>query len=337
MPSINTNNKQPYVSTKNIAIRAAIPTWSRPFTNGKIDYKNPSEENDDIAGQIGGSAHYVTEINSWNRTRPIKHWRKQLIPVGVSGRSRNAHSIQGAPGSNVIINGGLCSDSGNIIHYDIQKILAASLQTQTNSGCVSCDPESLVIRPTAGMNTKQINPRPQVDSSAEQVFQSYNFDSRSYLRSRNKSYTTNQIGAMKPNITYSKPSSSGCCREAIPYSDDNATGTQIRSSFVFPPPTGELCSSRPVDIIVKPNNIQFFKQGAVSSSSRVERLKYNTVSANAGGFTTAWGAAAASAGKYRANGTGPYFIKSKNNVCTNSKFRKKGVSTVCYDKKLNSA
>lgn len=332
MPSLITINKQPYISTKNETFRAAVPAWSRPYTNGK----NSTEANADIAGQTGGSAHYATEVNSWNRTRPIKHWRKQLNPVGVSGRSRSAVSIQGSPGSNVIIKEDCCSSSGNLLQFDIQKISIASLQTQTDDGCLSCDPVSLIIRPTAGMNTKQINPRPS-DSSTAQVFQNYNFDSRSYLRSRNKSYTTNQSGAMKPDITYSKPSSTGCCREAIPYSDDNATGTQIRASFVFPPPTGELCSSKPVDIIVKPNNKQFFQQGAVSSSSRIERLKYNTVTANANGFTTAWGAAAASAGKYRADGAGPYFIKSKNNVCTNSKFHKKGDATICYDRKLNSA
>ena len=136
---------------------------------------------------------------------------------------------------------------------------------------------------------------------------------------------------MKSSITYS--TSGKCCSVPIPYSDDNVSGTQNRDSFVYPPKSLDddenACSNKPVTIIVKPNNQQFFQQGAVSSSSRLHRLKYNTVTANAHGFSTAWGAAASSAGKYRADGNSPYFIKSKNNICSKNDYRRHWRSLTC--------
>lgn len=315
MKSLNYNIKQPYVATKNIAIKAAIPVWSRPNTNKTDIYKLQSPDAI-LSQQNGGAAHYKTPVNSWNRSRPIKHWRKQLTPTGVTGKSNSSVSIQDAPSSNVIIKDKCCSsEPGNLLYCDISKYNFVCRNNTCN-----------IIRPTAGMNTKPINPR---QTTSGLVVQSYNFDSNSYLRTRNKSYTTNQNGSLKPNIIYSKQSLNKCCHEPIQNSDDNVSGTQIRSSLVFPTPTGELCSSNPRDIIVKPNNKQFFQQGAVSSSSRIDRLKYNTVTANANGFATAWGASAANAGKYRADGTSQYFIKSKNNVCSNSLYNKNKHTLKC--------
>lgn len=77
------------------------------------------------------------------------------------------------------------------------------------------------------------------------------------------------------------------------------------------------------EVIVKPINHQYFKRGAVSSSSRLARLKYNTVSSRALYYNTARGASEASAGKYSENGKSPYFIKLKNNICNSIYFKKK--------------
>ena len=65
-----------------------------------------------------------------------------------------------------------------------------------------------------------------------------------------------------------------------------------------------------VKLYYKPNNSQFAQQGAVSASSRLTRLKYNTVSANTTRYRAAYGNAVASAMAYSVDG-GAYTLKDK--------------------------
>ena len=74
---------------------------------------------------------------------------------------------------------------------------------------------------------------------------------------------------------------------------------------------GECCVvGSPSPVIVKPNNQQYFQQGAVDSSSRLARLKYNTINKNAQSFRKPFGDEAVSAAQYTASGNTPFFIKS---------------------------
>lgn len=234
----------------------------------------------------------------------------------MSGYSRSSTSIQDQPGSNIVIIDGCCSR--NVLQTDISPNQTSGTSTyetvlgpNNSVSCISCVKR---IKPTAGVNTVPINS--QNPSTAPT--QTYNFDTKSYLRSRNKNYNSNRSGNMKPNINYSILSQNGCCATPLPYTNDT-TGPQVRSSMV----NNSVCNSTCVDVIVKPNNQQYFQQGAVSSSSRLHRLKYNTVTSSALSYKTAWGAAAASAGKYSENGKSPYFIKTKNNVCNTRDLKKK--------------
>ena len=65
-----------------------------------------------------------------------------------------------------------------------------------------------------------------------------------------------------------------------------------------------------VKLYYKPNNAQFAQQGAVSASSRLTRLKYNTVSSNTMRYRTAYGSAVANAMAYGA-AEGAYTLKDK--------------------------
>jgi hypothetical protein len=70
-------------------------------------------------------------------------------------------------------------------------------------------------------------------------------------------------------------------------------------------------------------------QGSVSSSARIDRLKYNTITNNGGSFYTAWGAAGANAGRYQGTSNGPYFLKNKYYVCDPSLYHKNGNKRIC--------
>ena len=80
------------------------------------------------------------------------------------------------------------------------------------------------------------------------------------------------------------------------------------------------------NVIYKPNNKRFATQGAVSSGSRLLRLKVETITRNANSLTS-YGHAAQNAGRYNGNSTAPYFQKSKENkrAC----FRRNGKMTMC--------
>ena len=323
MPSYIKQSCSSSSAKKVFTTKAAVPAWSRPMTNDRMFGYNLYTDDHSITYDTPLQELASTRI--WNNVRPIKQWRKQLIPVGVSGKSRSSMSIQTAPGSNVVISNDCCSsEPGNLVHYDIPKSpfsveshLGTLRGKERRNVCETCD---LVQNP---ITTNESGVK-------DAKFQKFNFNTKAYLRSRNKSFASNQNGAMRSNITYSR--SDGCCVVPIPYSDDNVSGTQLRTSFVNPPQVSDdvtSCSNKPVTIIVKPNNQKFFQQGAVSSSSRVDRLKYNTVTANANGFSTAWGAAASNAGKYRADGNSPYFIKSKNNICSINDYRRHWRSLSC--------
>ena len=74
-----------------------------------------------------------------------------------------------------------------------------------------------------------------------------------------------------------------------------------------------------VPLYYKPNNYQYAQQGAVDSSARITRLKYNTITTNAGVFqTSVYGSAVANALAYSTVGT-TYTLKDKMgypNKCT---------------------
>lgn len=310
--------RQQYISWKGPTTTASTPSWSRPLTNTTII----TEPGAAIANMKGGHAPRTTHRSSWTITRPIKHWRKRLQPENTSGYSRSAVSIQDQPGCNSVMEGDCCSETepGNVLQIDISPRKGDNIpQTEILLGpnysriCISCNNR---IKPTAGLNTVPINSQNPSIVNGLPPSQRYNFDTKSYLRSRNKSFNSNINGNMKDNIVYSSISPNGCCVVPLPYTNDN-NGPHVRSSMTVTD-TNNCNTNTCADVIVKPNNQKYFQQGAVSSSSRLNRLKYNTVESNATSFTNAWGASAASAGKYSENGNGPYFIKNKNNVCNPS-------------------
>lgn len=274
MPMIYTY-KQPYVSWKGTTINANVPQWSRPIVNG--DTRDSS-----ISG--------YQENGAWN-TRPIKHWRKQLMPNQVNGKSRNSYIIQDNPGCSTVTEN--CVSNHLQISVNDDSCTNSNLVTGPNSVCVF-KPR---VKPTKGMNTKPINPTDIYTSPT----QSYSFDTKAYLRSKNKSYSQNTNG----NV-YNYP-----------------TRTMTSCSF-----EDSTCKN----IIVKPNNASYFQQGAVSSSSRILRLKYNTVTSNAVSFSTAFGASASSAGQYNADGNGSYFIKNKTNICNPTTYHRNGNKLTCSKK-----
>lgn len=79
--------------------------------------------------------------------------------------------------------------------------------------------------------------------------------------------------------------------------------------------------------IYKPNNTPFAQQGGVSSSSRLSRLKYNTLNSNGAEYNSAVGAMGVNSGRYQTESSPGYYTKYKPQPVTSP--HKNGRKSFC--------
>jgi hypothetical protein len=272
--------------------------------------------------ETGGS-----NTTSYTSARPIKHWRKQLNPrngSGANGRRAGINMSMDIPGgSNILANTGKCDGttecaktstilSDNILGINNNNFSdgITTINPITNQvQCVACNPEAKVIKPATTIISKKYYP-----------------DRNAYLQSRCLLYDQKLSGNKIPGITYFDTVND---RPVLP-SNDLINGSQNRST--------ENCLNCPNNVknntnttIYKPRNYQYATQGAVDSSSRITRLKYNTITKNGKSFQTAFGIQGANAGAfYNGSDVSPYFLKNKNNnKCYLANFHRTGEKTIC--------
>ena len=112
-------------------------------------------------------------------------------------------------------------------------------------------------------------------------------------------------------------------------------GTQDLNNVVFSSQNESKIKTRYIPLYYKPNNHQYGQQGAVSSSSRIQRLKYNSITNSAKSYQTAYGKHVANALAYGVPANG-YTIKDKIGYplkCT-PKINDNGTVTRCVPKTI---
>ena len=199
----------------------------------------------------------------------------------------------------------------------------------TENVCVACNPENNRIRSA------------MQQSISTGYLGRYHFTSQSYLRARGNLY--NQKSTTNADISGVQYIDPATGLEYWPTNNKTGIAPQIRSTqdcggIFFPTCGGQFGETPPfksrslvTETVYKPNNRQYATQGAVSSSSRLLRLQYNTITKNGNSFRTAWGNQGANAGKYRGTPTAPYFLKSKNQArIPNIRNRIPGNHTFCF-------
>jgi len=188
--------------------------------------------------------------------------------------------------------------------------LPGSYQIQTgvyNIKRICGTPENNVIKYSANTNLSQ----------------AYYSDSRAYLKARCKLYTQKLS-----TIEISGNEYIDSAGNAIPPSN-SSTGSQVFQTNNCPYPYQTGKNNNCNTTIYKRSNAQFATQGAVDNGTRLAKLKYDTITLNGNSFRSAWGQAAANAGKYHGdlNTTAPYFIKSK--YTPPMAWRRQGNKQVC--------
>jgi len=177
---------------------------------------------------------------------------------------------------------------------------AAEVAGAVSLGTTDCNGPKTVLKTNVANESDCVTCRPKKSASTK-IDKKYYTDSRAYLRARCQTF--DQKSKIGDKV------------------DGSTAGFKSTNCYVL-----SGCENKQ-NVIYKPSNNKFATQGAVSSGSRLLRLKVDTITRNANSFS-AYGHAAQNAGRYNGNSTAPYFLKSKENkgVC----FRRNGKMTMCF-------
>ena len=170
-----------------------------------------------------------------------------------------------------------------------------------DSNCIACNPEANVIK--SGIVTQS---------------QSYYGSTSQYLESRCRTYAQRESTTKVPGGTY-YPSPTNNIPFTFLYPDDDPRGPQVYESKNCANP--KIYNYNPLNTlqnnycstIYKPNNPQFARQGAVSGSTRLQKLKSDTITSNGFSYYSAYGATMANAGNFQGTSeSNNYFVKNRN-------------------------
>ena len=338
---MNTNANR-HILWKGVSTNSAVPNFSRP---------------------LDGSEQYPSGPSF--AARPIKHWRKQLNTVHNSSRGRAGVGMpMDFPGGSVYLGNNknntecvtcVTNIDGNqttglkedIVKYDNTNFTSYPEDSfydceKDKPVCVACNPVNNIIKPATTILSKK-----------------YYNDTKGYLQSRCNRYdqklSVNPVPGVKyfnangqplyptdaidgPQVRTTQNCATNCrkCTGcATCTSCDAACTTCSNVAACSNCVMNNSCIEKPSITIYKPNNRQFAVQGAVSSSTRIDRLKYNTITTNGGSFYNAWGAAGANAGRYQGTSVSPYFLKNKFNKCEPAQYHMNGNKRICQPQPFN--
>jgi hypothetical protein len=237
------------------------------------------------------------------RARPIKHWRKSLFS-STSKKSRSQSAIIG-----------IMDKPGSINYRD-------------TNGCVSCDPNNDTVNVinyniTRNFNkdfttfascseTKPCNTTTSIKSAKTFLDKDYCATNAEYLHKRCKTFKQKQYNfasqSEDEHAYYANCSCTNC------FSDSTDCSSNV-------------CVNNCRTVIYKPSNAQYATQGAVSSGSRITKLKYDTITKNGNSFRSAFGNEGASAASYKGTSNTPFFSKRYNQRFV--MFRRQGHRVKC--------
>jgi hypothetical protein len=231
------------------------------------------------------------------RARPMKHWRKQysnVNPSAIGGSTlpKNLLHYTDTPGGTTISNSleSQCLDcSYNIIVPD--ELVAFRSKDTLNNKVGEYYPSSFA------QMINYNNPKSELSGDYAQCL--YICDPQK--NAQNKVRYPSAVNTNKSKPKYYQSNSSYLQSKCATFKQNQGNVAHCNSS----------CS------VYKPNNAQYSQQGAVSSSSRIDRLKYNTINKFASNFTkdVNFGPSVANAYAYSGRPEAPFTIKNKMSNC----------------------
>jgi len=235
------------------------------------------------------------------QANPIPLYRKEILKTGTHSKHMRDFEIPGGTIVNTASNS-TCIGEKNTLDINISS-------THTDHPCsTSSWSDSIRNVPSlsAEYNARRLVRssgmiRPKYDSKTNREI--YNVHAQQYLHQRNKTFEQNQFNNIRIGDA-----------NAIP-------GSNSSLNNVYASNTPQYCSDTStnyVPIYYKPNNSKFAQQGAVESSARLVRLKYDTITDVGAKMKSAYGIETANALAYGVPENG-YTLKDKigyPNTCT---------------------
>lgn len=259
---------------ENNTINSGVPTNSRPPLN-------PSSGSGPLyrRGRISAAPN------------PIRHWRKQLQPEqgNTSGRI-SVGQVMDRPGGSVVLNSNSPTCDPLLCQSSLTTYVPANYVKPLNP--VNCwSAPSNIYQPTI---VKKVICDPEQTARTASRYASTNLSKKyyttgkAYLRSRVKLLEQNQTLSQIPGNNYVSSDNQPSARTQpiaansyVPPTDSKITGSQLYNSTNCIEDLSVCCPNTcQRHIIYKPNNYLFAQEGAVSSSSRIARLKYNAITKN---------------------------------------------------------
>jgi hypothetical protein len=190
-----------------------------------------------------------------------------------------------------------------------------------DTACIACNPEANIIK--SGIVTQ---------SQSQYSSMSQYLESRCRTYAQRESTTKLRDGIYYPSPTNNIPFTflypNNDPRGPQVYEPKNCANPKIYNYNPLNTPNN-YCST-----IYKPNNPQFARQGAVSGSTRIQKLKSDTITSNGFSYYSAYGATMANAGNFQGtNASNNYFVKNRNFPLTGyialDKYRQHKLSECC--------
>jgi hypothetical protein len=312
-----TTTRKPHYATKVNTAFSVIPGMHRPNANNV-----PSNINQ---GDFIGPNF---------KARPLKHWRRQLVPTNPStdnsSQKRMATvNLMDTPGSTVYKTNAescKCVETGGN-SFQIEDAYAKNKCDEEkkiqNNGAISVptyvvnDEGYKII--TGVYDTVRISCNPEnnrIRSGICTLSQAY-YETRSgYLQSRCRTAaqrlsTTKKADGVyyaSDNILFEFLYPTNEPNGPQVYQSKNCSNPKTYNNNALNQPANSYCST-----IYKPNNAQFACQGAVSGSTRLQKLKADTITSNGFSFYSAYGATMANAGNFQGTNTSSnYYVKNRN-------------------------
>lgn len=251
-----------------------------------------------------------TSTKLFFKSMPLKHYRSEIVLDKTIGSSyRNSQRIRTdmeTPGGTIVQSSDKCTGNSKPLYFHME-------ESKTNKPCSSCD--DIFLSPTYNNSTTDIRSLSQKDSALRRVRSAgmnrprFNPDlnnrpdhynsSAQYLHGRNKTFQQNQFNLLRVQDP-ADAAKNVYASNTIQYCGSVSSETQY------------------VPVYHKPNNGKFGVQGAVEASSRLARLKYDTITDAGSKMRKAYGEQTANALSYGVPANG-YTIKDKMgypNTCT---------------------
>ena len=328
-----TSTQQPIVNQKGTTNNTGT-TMSASSNGVMAGFSRPNVN----VGHIGPGESPIANLYEYNlnfrgpfgKAYPMKHWRRQLSVNGKSGRSAALVSLSERPGGTVfrgyIAPGTTCAcdPSGNNLYitFDNKFLQSTSKTIKPQSAPTLADTTNNKVENNGFVQIGEVNAsgsyqiqtgvyetKPLCCSkerdarkrtrSVTKLSKSYFSSTKQYLKNKGNLFeqkqSINQIqGNDYTNFKYGQGSTQFYTKNCTsPFLVVNEIGYCNKLTYY------------------NPNNRQFAKQGAVDSSTRLLKLNVDTITLNGNSFRSAWGDAAANAGRYQGSSFNPTFIKSK--------------------------